>query len=253
MYRVLLIEDDAAMRFLYKKMKIWTEKGFQIVNEAANGRDGLALLEKNRYDLVITDIRMPFVDGIELLRSMKEKGNDTIVVFSSSYNEFEYARQGMILGAFDYILKPVQEMQLGRVLERVQEKLAEQQSFDYLDSVVKEALSMLDHPPASERFASQCGSFLSANYRNGVTMEEMADALGYNKDYFGKLFQQNFGVHFHRFHNMVKVCYAKELIRTGNYKAYEISDMLGFASVDYFTRIFKDIAGITPSAYKASV
>lgn len=125
MYKILIVEDDSALRFIYSKMKVWTEHGFQIADEASNGKAALELLSKNKYDLVISDIRMPFVDGIELLREIKERGIDVCVIFVSSYDEFEYARQGLVLGAFDYILKPAGDKQLAPALERVKAALAE--------------------------------------------------------------------------------------------------------------------------------
>lgn len=109
MYNVLLVEDDSTLRFIYSKMKTWTECGFMIAKQASNGKDALEILRKENFDLIFTDIRMPFVDGIEMLRKLSENDNTIPVIFASSYDEFEYARQGLILGAFDYLLKPVDE------------------------------------------------------------------------------------------------------------------------------------------------
>ncbi|MGN1317600.1 MAG: response regulator, partial [Lachnospirales bacterium] len=95
MYKILLVEDDEALRFVYSKMKAWSKCGFIISDEAGNGKDAINLLEKNSYDLVLTDIRMPFVDGIELLRYINSNSIDVCTVLISSYDEFEYARQGL--------------------------------------------------------------------------------------------------------------------------------------------------------------
>lgn len=253
MYRVLLVDDDAAIRFIYRKMKTWSDSGFVIADEASNGKEALRLISENQYDLIFTDIKMPFIDGIELLRMLKETDHHAIVVFSSSYNEFEYARQGIILGAFDYILKPVTDKQLEKVLERVREKLFRESSIEQIDNVVETVFIQLDIELGTSRFVFQCANYFSQNYRNGFTMEEMAAFFGFSKDYFGKLFKQHFGMTFHKFLNALKISYAKSLIQTGNYKAYEISDKLGFSSVDYFTKIFRETTGMTPSAYKTSI
>lgn len=250
MYKVLLVEDDKAMRFLYRKMKIWAETGFAIEDEASNGREALELLKKKKYDLIFTDIRMPFIDGIELLRRIKSEEYGGIVVFASSYNDFEYARQGIILGAFDYILKPFDEKQLEKVIGRVYEKLLLEKENKMLDDVVESVFVETGIEPSSDNFVYQCAEYFSENYRNLFTMEQMSEYLGYNKDYFGKLFKLKFGMTFHRFINILKVEYAKELISTGNYKTYEISEILGFSGVDYFTRIFKEVTGTTPSSYR---
>lgn len=81
-------------------------------------------------------------------------------------------------------------------------------------------------------------------------MEEMAEYFGFNKDYFGKIFRQSMNISFVNFYTSVKIEYAKELIRTGNYKNYDISEMLGYSSADYFTKVFKEFTGKTPTEFK---
>ncbi len=251
MYRVLLVEDDTALRFIYSKMKTWSECGFAISAEATNGKQALEILENQSFDLIFTDIRMPFIDGIEMLRKLNEKGNTIPVVFASSYDEFEYARQGLVLGAFDYLLKPVEQKKLAEVLNRAKERIDELSNRGRTAPVIAEIISGLDISPDASKFTGQVIDYFSEHYRELFTVDDIADAQGYSKDYFSKLFKQNFGVTFHDFHSRVKIGYAVELLRTGNYKAYEISDILGYASVDYFTKVFKEITGTTPSKYKS--
>lgn len=250
MYKVLLVEDDTALRFIYSKMKTWSECGFEISAEATNGKQALEILESQSFDLIFTDIRMPFVDGIEMLRKLSEKGNTIPVVFASSYDEFEYARQGLILGAFDYLLKPVEQKKLAEVLSRAKERIDEINNKGKIAPVVAEIVEKLGILFDENKFTTQVILYFSEHYRELFTVDDIADAHGYSKDYFSKLFKQNFGITFHEFHSRVKIGYAVELLRTGNYKAYEISDILGYASVDYFTKVFKEITGTTPSKYK---
>lgn len=250
MYNILLVEDDHAMRFLYSKMNVWSECGFKIAAEVSNGKDALEVLEKEKFDLIVTDIRMPFVDGIELLREIKKRGIDVCVIFVSSYDEFEYARQGLILGAFDYILKPVDDKKLAAVLERTKQCIAEKKSVTEISRSVSEALHYIGKTDDENSFIRQLCSYFSENQDRVITMDEAAEHFNFNKDYFGKLFKQNMGVTFSYFSSVVKVEYAKELIATGNYKTYQISEKLGYSSPDYFTKIFKEITGKTPSQFK---
>ncbi len=252
MYKVLLVEDDSAMRFIYSKMKVWTACGFQISAEASNGKNALEILKEQSFDLIFTDIRMPFVDGIELLRKVKQSDIDTNVVFASSYDEFEYARQGLILGAFDYILKPVNEKQMEDVLNRVKQRLQKIKS-DILEPAVSEAFDKIGVPHDKGKFIHNIAVWFSEHYGKPFTMEDIAESFGLNKDYFGKQFKQKTGVTFSYFSSVLKISYAKELLKTGNYKTYEISDILGYSSTDYFTKIFKEITGETPSQFRAEL
>lgn len=253
MYQVLLVEDDAAMRFIYGKMKAWTECGFQLAQQAANGKEALEILKTQKFDLIFTDVRMPFMSGHELLREIRQNGDHTKVIFSSSYDEFEYARQGLILGAFDYILKPVDEKKLTDVLMRVKESLVMEEKKVQLEESVVDILRDLGLDPEGGKFISDIAEYFSAQYGKTVTADAAADHFGYSKDYFGKMFRQHMGISFPKFCAMNKIAYAQDLIRTGNYKIYEISDILGYSSVDYFVKTFKDITGMTPTAYKNSL
>lgn len=246
MYSILLVEDDKALQFIYSKMKIWTEYGFKITAKAANGREALEILREQSFDLVVTDIRMPFIDGIELLRRIKAAEIDTCVVFISSYDEFEYARQGLILGAFDYLVKPVDDNKLGELLGRAQIYLGEKADSNAVNEIVARVIGGTDDP-----FMKKVERYLSENIYRAVTMTEIADALGLNKDYFGKTFKQHTGMTFNAACSLLKVEYAKALMDTGNYKNYEISEKLGYSSPDYFTKVFKEITGITPQQYRS--
>ncbi|MDE6779856.1 MAG: response regulator [Ruminococcus sp.] len=251
MYNVLLVEDDSTLRFIYSKMKTWTECGFTIAKQASNGKDALEILKKHSFDLIFTDIRMPFVDGIEMLRKLSESDNKIPVIFASSYDEFEYARQGLILGAFDYLLKPVDEKKLSEVLKRLKAHIEANAETEKIDESVTEVFRQLEIDPDESPFVHQTALYFSEHFGQIFTIDDVAESYGYSKDYFGKIFKKHFNMTFNEVYSRIKVAYAIKLLRTGNYKAYEISDILGYSSVDYFTKIFKEITGETPSRFKA--
>ncbi len=124
MLKVMLVDDMDIVRIELKRIPVWGEKsGFIIVDEARNGEEALLKLEKNNIDLVITDIRMPKIDGMELLSRIVEKNLCPCVVLLSDFNEFSYARQGMILGAFDFLAKPANSEELTKLLSRASEHI----------------------------------------------------------------------------------------------------------------------------------
>ncbi|MCM1530306.1 MAG: response regulator [Alistipes sp.] len=247
---MLIAEDDEAVRYVYSRMKVWVECGFEVKKQVSDGREAVKALESENFDLILTDIRMPWVDGIELLKKIRESGRDTEVIFVSTYSDFEYARQGLILGAFDYILKPVKSDKLRKVLERAKKKLDDKIYADIAKTCVKSAFDYFNMTNESV-FGEHLFSYLSSLGINITTMEYVAENFEISKDYFGKLFKLNFGIHFNQFYSVLKIEYSKALIRNYNYKAYEISEILGYSSRDYFTKIFREITGITPTEYKS--
>ena len=144
MYRVMIVDDMEILRRDVKRLKLWGESsGFVIAEEARDGLDALKKLEAGPVDLVITDIRMPNMDGIELLRHISGKKLCPFTVLLSDYTEYGYAKQAFLYGAFDYIGKPVDETELAGLLERIRQHLderrEEEQQLTELREIVDEA------------------------------------------------------------------------------------------------------------------
>lgn len=120
MYRILLIDDKEPFRRKVKRLPYFQEKKdvLSIQFTAQNGQEGLKILEENSVDIVITDIRMPIMNGLTLLREIQNRGLCPCTILLSEYSEFSYAREGIVYGAFDYIVKPVTSENLIPTLER---------------------------------------------------------------------------------------------------------------------------------------
>lgn len=119
MYRVLVVDDDMAVRYMFKRFKGWDLYGFTLADEAGDGREALKKLDTDNFDMVISDIKMPGMDGIEFLNELRSRGNDICVLFLSTHSDFSYAKQGIRLGVFDYLTKPFNNESLSEALERV--------------------------------------------------------------------------------------------------------------------------------------
>lgn len=120
MIKVLIVDDEVLVRIGIKSCIKWENSGFEIVGEAENGIEALELAEIYKPDLVLTDIRMPKMDGLEFLRHLKEKQPDVKTIILSCYNEFSYVREAMKLGALDYVLKlSMQPEELLEILNRI--------------------------------------------------------------------------------------------------------------------------------------
>lgn len=126
MKKVLLADDMEIFRRQFKRLDcIRNSDYFQITAETDNGKEALDLLRQESFDLVITDIRMPVMDGIELLRKIREENLCDFVVLLSEYKDFSYAKEGIVLGAFDYWEKPVENEKIQLGLERLKKAMRE--------------------------------------------------------------------------------------------------------------------------------
>ncbi|WP_019637306.1 response regulator transcription factor [Paenibacillus fonticola] len=123
MMKVMIVDDELLMRIGLKSMLNWEEHGFQIIGEAANGKEALLMIRQQPPDLIITDIKMPVMDGLELIRQASQMLNHCQYVILSCLDEFHYAKEALRLGAADYLIKGDIKMQmLLEVLETVKQR-----------------------------------------------------------------------------------------------------------------------------------
>ena len=125
MFKVLIVDDDKSVRYMLKRYNKWANYGFSVEEEASDGKEALGKLLSGQIDLVITDIKMPGMDGIEFLMELKFRKWDVCSILLSTHSDFEYAKQGIRLGAFDFMTKPLEDDVLSEALERAKKYLDE--------------------------------------------------------------------------------------------------------------------------------
>ena len=124
MYKVVLVDDEILTREAISENTPWEEAGFILTGTAENGRDAISVIESVHPELVITDITMPVMDGLDLSKYIKEKYPSTSVIIISGYNEFEYAKRALSYGVMEYLLKPFTPDEFLGVLNKAREELA---------------------------------------------------------------------------------------------------------------------------------
>ena len=182
---VMIVDDMEIMRREVKNLKIWGgQTGFIVSAEAKDGQDAIKKLREKKMDLVITDIRMPIVDGVELLKKIIQEELSYCVVFLSEYTEFEYARQGIVYGAFDYIVKPVNEDKVENLLLKVKEyiekKKKEKEKIKNLETELEEKVEVFYAPEDVEKIIKL---FKHMDVKAVEVAENLIDRIGATVDY----------------------------------------------------------------------
>lgn len=124
MLKVFLVEDESLIREGLRDKIPWEQYGYRFVGEAADGEMALPLIRKTRPDVLITDIKMPFMDGLSLSKIVSEEFPKMKIIIISGYDDFEYAREAIEVGVDQYLLKPITRMNLRKVLQEMKEKIA---------------------------------------------------------------------------------------------------------------------------------
>ena len=133
MLKVFVVDDEIVIREGIRNCFPWEENGYQLVGEAPDGEIALSMLQDIKPDILITDIKMPFMDGLVLCRKITQTMPWVHVVILSGYDDFSYAKEAISLGVREYLLKPVSAYDLGQVLERISQSIDEErrQQADY--------------------------------------------------------------------------------------------------------------------------
>ena len=126
MVKVYLVEDEIIIRQSIKNSIDWEKEGYEFVGDASDGELALPVILKEKPDILITDIRMPFMDGLELSRMVKAELPDIKIVILSGYDDFEYAKQAIKIGVAEYLLKPVSSAVLLEHLSEIAETVRDE-------------------------------------------------------------------------------------------------------------------------------
>ena len=133
MYSILIIDDEPIVKIALRSILPWEEHGFSICGTASNGLEAMSLIEKHQPDVIITDLKMPEMDGLELIRTLKEKNYPGEILVLSNYEDFDSVRSALLLGAADYLLKiKISPDTLLACLNKTTEKLQEKPTGKFL-------------------------------------------------------------------------------------------------------------------------
>lgn len=160
-YNVYLVEDEYMLREYVKSSAIWKTGPYVLCGDASNGEDAWEEIQALPVDILLTDIKMPFMDGLELSRLVRKNRPEIMVIILSGYDDFSYAKQALALGATDYLLKPLKPEDLLSALERTAQLIDKErqqiQSMQTLQEIANESLELSCH-----KFLAQlCRGFLS--------------------------------------------------------------------------------------------
>jgi len=245
-YKTLLVEDEQWVRKSLAKKIADSGLGFVISGEATNGQAALELMEDISPDLLVTDIRMPVMDGLELIRNVSFSRPGTKVIIISGFSDFEYAQQAIKYRVSDFLLKPVSAKDMAAVLQSVRIQLdAERRSEAGLTST-----ALLSD---QEEIAHVVEVYIRENFRKDISLGEISQKLGITTDYLSKAFKKHRGETPLKHIITLRMNEAKRLlVEQAQLDIYQIGERVGYRDQYYFSRIFKTYVGLYPTEYRAA-
>lgn len=243
MLKVLLVEDEDLIRRGLRFQMDWTAAGCVVADEAASGQEGLEKIGLLRPDVVVTDVRMPDMDGLEMLkRGLELYSFDAIVV--SGYSEFDYAQQAIRLGVAEYLLKPVDFNDLRSCIQKI---VARRQQRQQEGQSAPPLVPELDPAALTNRYAARMLQYIQEHYAQRISLTDLSQELNVSCTHLNAKFKAEVGYTFHDFLNHYRISRAVELQKQGNLKLYEIAEMVGFSDYKYFNKVYKKYVGYPPN------
>lgn len=258
MIRVVVVEDETLVKNGLILTTDWQKFGCEVVGDAANGLEGVAMIGKMKPDIVITDIRMPGLDGIGMIEQLKEKGIAPEFIIISGYSEFEYARQAVKLGVRDFLMKPIEDEDLELALKNTCEAVRTRQQIskiqnkmnDMTDSRVMLFKEYLLDDQKEDDYVARAVRQISRDYQKDLSVKSVADGLFISESYLSRLFKEKVGQTFGDYLAYYRIKKACELLKKQDVKIYEAARSTGYKDQRYFSMIFKKLVGVTPKEFR---
>lgn len=249
---ILIVDDEPRTRQGIKQtLEVWAAGAYRI-ETANNGVEALERLQHEAIHLLITDVRMPEVTGLDLIRSLSRHTRRPQTVVISGYAEFQYVQQALQLGAVNYLLKPLDKKELIEAVEEALRREEEQQRHIKLEKLVDHKLAEIDPNnnmsiggPVKEAL-----TILEQNLDKTLTMADMAQRLHLNSSYFSVLFKEQVGLPFTEYLSRLRIQRAKELLVNTGLSIGEIAEKVGYQTDKYFIKVFKTLEDLSPNRYR---
>lgn len=248
MYKAIIIDDIRLVRDAIKMLAEWDVFGIDQLLEADNAQTGLELICRERPDIIITDMKMPIMDGTQLLTKLNELSIPGKVIVISGFSDYKYTRLAIKSGVIDYILKPIDPQDLNNALSAAVAQIEEE----------KNTASGSDDPAPSmtsvnNKVIYDVLAYIDRNYLSPLSLTDLAEHFYLSKEHLSRLFKKETGQNLFSYIMSRKLNEAKHLLETTNMTLDDIAFHLGFSNGNYFSKVFKKNCDLSPSEYRIQI
>ncbi|HOV62359.1 MAG TPA: response regulator [Spirochaetia bacterium] len=253
MVQILLVEDEDMILKGLQYTVDWLSMDANIIAVAENGQVGLEKIREFHPDIVITDIKMPVMDGLEMIEHAMEEGIPFLPIVLTSYSDFTYAKESIRLQVFDYLLKPVDNVKLAELIRRATTHLEKERGLRMASGLAETAGSgtgtIVLNSPITNPYVKYALEKIETGYQKHLNIESIAAELRISTSYLSRVFKQQCGHTFLDFLNRYRVCKAIEFLSTGKYRVYEVAERCGFCEYKRFYQIFHEYTDVSPTEF----
>lgn len=239
MWKVMIADDENYMLEAMENLIDWKKMECQLVYKAKNGQELLEQIKKNCPDIIITDIKMPLLSGIEIAKYIYENHIRAKVIILSAYADFQYAQEAIKYDVCGYIIKTSVIEMLPGMIQKAIGKL----------SVPFTEAEKESEEQFSDDILGRLQKYISEHYTDKLSLTQIANEVHANGSYLSRLYKTKTGQNLFDVINKMKLEKAKEYMSQGK-RIYEIAQLVGYDDVSYFSRVFRKHEGCSPREYE---
>lgn len=250
MIKLIIVEDEDIIRRGLVMTMNWQQMGAEVIGSAADGEEGFLLAKEKQPDVVLTDIRMPRLSGLELAEKLHSEGYSAKIIFLTSYADFSYAQQAVRLGAADYLLKPVDEQELAAAIRRVSsDKKGSRCTSALADTGLIDWQSRLVDEDVLNPYVREVLHIIEKQYAERLSIEDMAEQQGVSASYLSRKLKEETGHTFGSLLTRFRLQQSLVLLCEGRRRVYEIAEMTGFGDYKNYAQVFKKYLHTSPTLF----
>lgn len=254
--KAAVFDDEYIVLHGLQSMIDWSKYGIELIGTASNGQAALDLFMTHRPDIVFTDIRMPIMDGLQVVEEILSEAPETMCIVFSGFNEFEYVKRTIKLGVVDYLEKPITIPMMEEAIQKTINRINQERFISSLKSKWEESQleilekeSLEDHYERKHVAVENACRYMETYFDKDLSLQKVADHVGMNSTYFSLLFKEEMGKSYIKYLTGLRMERAKNLLREG-VKVTDVSKIVGYYSYRHFSDLFKKNVGVTPGQYK---
>ena len=264
--KVVIADDEAWIRSLLRNMVDWQGLGLRLTGEAENGNAALAECERKAPDILITDVKMPGMDGLELISRASAILPDLVPIVISGYDDFGYAQRAIREQVIDYVLKPINKIEIETVLQKAVRIIRERRERTKIlhntiskvkklesDLACRDSEPGLPAPTEPDERIARARAYMLEHFDENPTLSQIADFSCMNKTYFCEMFKSKTVIGFGRLMHDLKMEKARSLLAFSTLSVREIAEAVGFSDAGYFSRVFRKHFRQSPEACRESI
>lgn len=260
MYQIVIADDEPMIRKGLMSLE-WEANGMQIAGVAKNGIEAEELIDSQVFDILLTDIKMPGKNGLELAEHLKQANPTAKTILLSGYGEFEYAQKAISLGVYGYILKPSTPKEILEYVKGACEAIVKDkekmQSVKQMKSRLDAYEEVIGAKQAVEEESRETDiqdilQYIYAHYEENLTLSTLASEFFFSSVYMSCYIKRYTGHTFLEILTSVRMYHAARLLKETKLKNREIGMRIGIPDERYFGQVFKKAYGTTPYEYRKS-